>query len=138
MGVSRSVLGRATMLLGLCGFWLGLGIACWRFPGEYDWRYMTVSNLFSAKHNPSGYVWGAAGVVLCGALGTCWVALGFGRSTTAVGCLRRRVSPLLAVGFPCMTLAAALPSEWLIPKGHDWLAVIAFLALCSGLVQAWV
>ena len=37
-----------------------------------------------------------------------------------------------------MTLAAALRSEWLIPKGHDWLAVIAFLTLCSGLVRAWV
>jgi hypothetical protein len=138
MGVSRNAPGRVTMLLGLCGFWLGLGIACWRFPGEYYWHYMTVSNLFSAKHNPPGYLWGVAGIVLCGALGTCAVALGLGASSATGERRSLRHAPLLALGFPCMTLAAALRSEWLIPKGHDWLAVIAFLTLCSGLVRAWV
>jgi hypothetical protein len=134
----RSVAGRAAMLLGLCGFWLGLAIASWEFPGEYDWRYMTVSNLFSAKHNPAGHWWGAAGLIFCGGAGICWVALGLRQPPAPGWGPRLRESWLLAVGFPCMVLAAALPSEWLVPKGHDWLAVIAFLTLCSGIVRAWV
>lgn len=138
MAVSHSALGRAAMLLGLCAFWIGLGMACWQFPGEYNWHYMTVSNLFSAKHNPTGHLWGAAGVILCGVAGVCWVGLGIRVPPAADLRLRLRESQLLTVGFPCMTLAAALPGDWLIPKGHDWLAVIAFLALCSGLVHTWV
>jgi hypothetical protein len=138
MAAFRSALARSTMLLGLCGFWAGLAMACRLFPGEYDWRYMTVSNLFSAKHNPTGHLWGAAGVILCGVMGMCWVVLGMRTAPTTAWRLSFQQSPLLVVGFPCMTLAAALPSDWLIAKGHDWLAVIAFLALCSGLVQAWV
>jgi hypothetical protein len=138
MGSSQSALGRALMLLGLCLFWFGLALARWRFPGEYDWRYMTVSNLFSAKHNPIGHEWGAAGVILCGALGACWVVLGIRRPAAAGWRQRLRDAPLLALGFPCMMLAAALPNEWLFSKGHESLAVIAFLALCAGLVRAWI
>lgn len=113
-------------------------MACRHFPGEYDWHYMTVSNLFSAKHNPDGHLWGTAGVILCGFTGMCWVLLGIRRPPAAGWRARVRESRPLALGFPCMTLAAGLPNQWLIPKGHEWLAVIAFLALCSGLVQIWV
>ena len=95
------------MLLGLCGFWAGLAMACRLFPGEYDWRYMTVSNLFSAKHNPTGHLWGAAGVILCGVMGMCWVVLGMRTAPTTAWRLSFQQSPLLVVGFPCMTLAAA-------------------------------
>lgn len=138
MSMSRGALTRTVMLLGLCGFWVGLALAYQNFPGEFDWRYMTVSNLFSIKHNPHGYLWGTAGVVLCGVLGMLWVVLGITQPPAMDWHRRLRESGLLALGFPVMALAAALPSAWLFPKGHEWLAVIAFLALCSGLVKAWV
>jgi len=138
MSPFRSAQARAAMLVGLLGFWLGLAIACWRFPGEYDWRYMTVSNLFSAKHNPTGYLYGAAGVVICGVLGTFAVVIGFRQPQMSGWRRSLRESWLLVLGFPCMVLAASLPSDWLPSKGHDWLAVISFVTLCSGLVWAWV
>jgi hypothetical protein len=138
MPVSHGALGRALMLLGLCGFWAGLAMARRHFPGEFDWRYMTVSNLFSSKHNPGGYLWGTSGVALCGLLGMLSLALEITSRPATAWRTRIRSYGLLAVGFAFMTLAASLPSEWLVPKGHEWLAVIAFLALCSGLVGAWV
>jgi hypothetical protein len=134
----RATLARAVMLLGLCGFWAGLAMACRLFPGEFDWRYMTVSNLFSSRHNPPGHLWGSAGVVFCGVMGLLWVVLGITRPPATDWRDGLRESGLQALGFPLMTLAAALPAQWLIPKGHEWLAVIAFLALCSGLIKAWV
>src|SRR5208282_3029085 len=137
MSTSRDALARSVMLTGLLVFWLGLALACRHFPGEFDWRYMTVSNLFSSKHNPLGYLWGTAGVALCGVTGVIWVVLGITEYPAAHWRRRLRPAALLAVGFPVMTLAAALPSAWLVPKGHEWLAVIAFLALCSGSVRAW-
>jgi hypothetical protein len=126
------------MLTGLCAFWAGLAIATLQFPGEFDWRYMTVSNLFSAKHNPSGFVWGAAGVASCGALGLCSLLCAQLQSGPGRGRSRLSQSALLLVGFSFMTLAALIPSRWLLAKGHDWLAVIAFLTLCGGLVRGAV
>jgi len=127
----------ALLLAGLCAFWAGLALATWQFPTAFDWRYMTVSNLFSAKHNPVGYVWGAAGVACCGVMGLCaLLSASLSQGRFRAQCPRESV--LLSVGFGFMVLAALVPARWLFAKGHDWLAVIAFLSLCAGLVRGIV
>jgi hypothetical protein len=125
---------RALMLTGLCAFWLGLVLATLQFPTAFDWRYMTVSNLFSAKHNPAGYRWGAAGIACCGVAGLS-ALLWDARSSDRLGGRNPLDNALLALGFGCMVLAAAVPPRWLIGKSHDWLAVIAFLSLCAALIR---
>jgi hypothetical protein len=67
----------ATALLGVLAFWGGGGMlmAALRYPSEYDWRYMPVSNLLSPSRNPTGYLWASMGIVLCGLCGLCWAAV---------------------------------------------------------------
>ena len=36
-------------------FFGGVWLAAHRFPGEYDWRYMTISLLLSVHENPHGH-----------------------------------------------------------------------------------
>lgn len=136
---ARSITGaRACLLVALAAFWAGLALAARRFPGEFDWRYMTVSNLFSAGHNPGGYLLGALGVACCAVAGLASLARAQRR---VAGPHSFRVAPrsgLLAIGFSCMLLAAISPARWLFAKGHDWLAVIAFLTLGAGLIYGAV
>src|SRR5580704_18028637 len=110
MSAARSTLARVLMWIGLCGFWVSLAIAYSQFPGDFDWRYMTVSNLFSSKHNPQGYLWGTAGVALCGLMGLLWVVVGAVRQPANCWRIDGRDSILLAVGFVFMVLAASLPA----------------------------
>ena len=62
-------------LAGLAALWAGFGMAAAWYPAEYDWRYMTVSHLLTARDNPSGYLWASGGIVGCGVLGLIWTWL---------------------------------------------------------------
>jgi len=111
------------MVVGLLAFWMGLGLAALSYPSEVDWRYMTISSLLYQERNPHGYLWGRAGLVICGVCGLYWVrsdVRGQGLATAS-----------LAAGYLAMTLCALLPSPLLgIPKPHEALALTAFIALC--------
>ena len=96
-----------------------------RYPSEFDWRYMTISTLVFPDRNPAGHVWASAGIVLCGLCGLCWAAV-----------VRSSGIPALRLGFFCMAFCAVLPERLLpVPKGHEILALVAFFALCFGIVQ---
>jgi hypothetical protein len=55
--------------LGVLAFWAGLWIAARRYPTEYDWRYMSISNLLYPDRNPDGYQWAWGGLMLCALVG---------------------------------------------------------------------
>jgi len=115
-------------LLGLLFFWLGLWMAARLYPSEYDWRYMTISSLVYPDRNPDGYAWAWSGLILCASGGLCWAA----------ALLRRRSAGALAlvVGYVCMACCTWLP-RWFpgFGRGHDLLAVAAFVGLCTGMVR---
>jgi hypothetical protein len=126
----------ATAPLGVLAFWGGILIAARRYPSEYDWRYMPVSDLLSATRNPAGYLWASTGIVLCSLCVLCWAAI-----------LAQRWAHAKAIGHPsglraiqlgnfCMACSAALPKSLLpIRKGHELLTFLAFAGLCLGLVS---
>jgi hypothetical protein len=126
----------ATALLGVLAFWGGMLMAARRYPAEYDWRYMPVSNLVSPGRNPAGYLWASAGIVFCGLCGLCWVAVLARRWKHEGAGDRPRGIRALQFGYFCMMCAAVLP-QWLlrIQKGHELLASLAFAGLLVGMVR---
>jgi hypothetical protein len=120
--------------LGTLAFWVGMTEARQSFPSEYDWRYITISSLVYAERNPSGFLWARGGILLCGIAGLYWTAR-----------LLRRWKQLciveppigisaLGLGFLCMTCCALVPEGRLaVPRGHDFLALAAFVGICVGM-----
>jgi len=122
---SKSQAAALAMALGLLAFWAGLAMAAHSYPSEYDWRYMTISTLLYPDRNLQGYEWGWAGLVICGICGLYWVRHGVRADGFA--------TLSLAAGYGCMALCALVPSPFLgLPKPHETLAVIAFIAICAG------
>jgi len=122
--------------LGVLAFWVGMLMAARRYPSEYDWRYMPVSNLLSPSRNPAGYLWASAGIVLCSLGGLFWAAIlaRRGKHEGAGGTL----SGIRALQFGNFSmLCAALLPRWLnrIEKGHEILAVLAFVGLLFGMIS---
>ena len=116
------------LLLGLFAFWTGMVLAGSNYPGGYDWPYTTISSLVYPERNPGGFLWARGGMGLCGACGlycTAWAARNRKRGTVrqAVGICT------LGFGYLCMMCCALLPD---IPRGHDSLALAAFVSLCVG------
>ncbi len=131
---TRGVL-RTSILLGLFAFWSGLLLAGHLYPTEYDWRYMTMSNLVYPERNPAGHVWASGGIVVCGLCGLYWTTI-LARRANQAG---ERRFPFgvssLRLGFFSMACCALLPERlWPVPKGHEFLALTAFLCLCIGMV----
>ena len=121
--------------VGLCGFWAGLYLASRRYPSEYDWRYMTVSSLLYPDRDPRGYTWAWCGLIVCALGGLCWVsALARGSEWRS-----KQMRPgicALALGFACMVGCAVWPGRLLhLPRGHDLLALLAFIGICVGTVH---
>ncbi len=135
----RSFLQRASWAiapLGVLAFWGGMVMAARRYPSEYDWRYMPVSNLLSSTRDIAGYLWAAAGAVLCSLGGLYWTTILARRGKHEEGGNRPRGIRALQFGYLCMIFAAALPDRLLpIQKGHEMLAVLAFAGLCIGMVR---
>jgi len=134
----KSFLRRAswvTAVLGMLAFWGGMLMAARRYPSEYDWRYMPVSNLLSPGRDPAGYLWASTGIVLSSLCGLCWAAVLAQRWTREGAGDRPRGIRALQFGNISMTCAAVLP-QWLlrVQKGHEILTVMAFAGLCVGMV----
>jgi hypothetical protein len=126
----------ATALLGMLAFWGGMSIAVRRYPSEYDWRYMPISNLLAPARNPAGYLWASWGVALCGLCGLCWAAVFAQRWKHASARDRPGGIRALQLGSFCMA-CSAVPPQWLlrIHKGHELIALLAFTGLCLGMVH---
>jgi len=126
----------ATAPLGVLAFWGGMLMAARRYPSEYEWQYMPVSYLLSPDRNPAGYLWAAAGILLCSLCGLFWMAV-LAQRWNHEGA-RDRPSGIRALQFGnfCMMCAALLP-RWMlrIQKGHEILAVLAFAGLLLGMVR---
>jgi len=115
--------------IGLLAFWAGLYLASRRFPSEYDWRYMTISSLLYPDRDPRGYAWAWCGVVACALGGLCWVSELMRSNANRSGTLA------LAFGYLCMVGCAVWPGHLLhLPRGHDLLALLAFVGICAGTV----
>ena len=126
----------ATAPLGVLAFWSGMLMAARRYPSEYDWRYMPVSNLLSPGRDPAGYLWASTGIVLCSLCELCWVSALAQRWNHEGAGDRPSGIRALQFGYFCMMCAAVL-SQWLlrVQKGHEILAVLAFVGLCIGMVR---
>jgi len=122
--------------LGVIAFWGGILMAARRYPSEYDWRYMPVSNLLSPDRDPAGYLLASTGIVLCCLCELCWAALLAQRRHHEGSGDRPSGIRVLQFGYFCLICAAVLP-RWLlrIQKGHEILAVLAFAGLCIGMVR---
>jgi hypothetical protein len=122
--------------LGVLAFWGGLWMAEDRYPSEYDWRYMTISSLLYPERNPHGYLWAWGGTVLCGLGGLCWSAVSFRNRAGGGPESRPKGIWALGLGYTCMVCCALWPGRLLhFPRGHDLLALSAFLGICVGTVQ---
>jgi len=122
------------VFLGLFAFWAGLLLAGHNYPGGYDWPYTTISSLVYAERNPSGFLWARSGMAVCGVLGWYWSArLVWSRRQWAA--LPAAGIRTVGIGYLCLTCCALLPEQsFPIPKGHDSLALAAFLSLTLGTV----
>lgn len=121
--------------LGVLAFWAGLWMAARRYPSEYDWRYMSISNLVYADRNPDGYQVAWGGLMLCALGGLCWTTVLF-RDARREGSGRRPVGILsLCLGYVFM-VCALVPQRILgVRKGHEILALLAFFGICIGIVR---
>ncbi len=126
---------RVAAPVGVLAFWSGMLMAAGRYPSEYDWRYMPVSNLISSSRDPAGYLWAATGIVLCSICGLFWATVMAQRRNHKGAGDRPSGIRALQFGSLCMMCAAVLP-QWLLPvqKGNEILAVLAFAGLCIGMV----
>jgi hypothetical protein len=122
--------------LGVLAFWGGILMAAKRYPSEYDWRYMPVSNLLTPGRNPAGHLWAMGGVVLCSLCGFCWAAAMARRLDPQNA--RDRLNGIMALqlGYFFLLCSAVVP-EWLfrLHNGHEILAVLAFTGLCFGMIR---
>lgn len=128
---------RTTASLGVLAFWGGMLMAERSYPSEYDWRYMTISSLVYGERNPNGYLWARAGIALCGLAGLYWTTMvaGEGRQRGSAG------PPAgiwaLGLGYVCMMCCALLPERLVgFSRGHDVLALVAFVGVCIGMVHS--
>jgi hypothetical protein len=112
--------------LGVVAFWTCIVNAARRYPGDYDWRYLTLSQLIYPDRNPLGHVWASAALAACALCGLLWLHRVHPAPTAG-----RRV---LTAGYGCM-LGSSLLAERLVswPHGHEFLAIAAFLLLSVGL-----
>jgi len=126
----------APAILGAIAFWVGMFMAGVRYPGEFDWRYMTISSLTSPARNPTGHLWASGGMLLCFLCGLLWVTrLARNWNHNGAGIVLRGIRSL-RVGVIFTACAAVLPPS-LIPirKGHEILALFAFIGWCVGMLQ---
>jgi hypothetical protein len=112
-----------------------MSVAAHQYPTEYDWRYMTVSSLLYADRDPAGHLWATGGLVLCGLCGFFWASVSAGRWFDIAAGERSGAIKALQCGYFFMACAAAIPrSVLIVPKGHEMLAIFAFIGVWLGMI----
>jgi hypothetical protein len=117
----------------------GIVIASRYFPGGFDWPYTVASALASHRYNPDGNVWYAGGFGLSMALHWPYVnalkeQLGASRSTLnrfALISIRIGLISGILIGIEGVFIRDL--AQW-VTKGHELLAILAFLGLYLGLL----
>src|SRR5579862_1768000 len=134
----RGVALRLVLPAGAVALWGGLAEAARHFPGEFDWRYMTLSRLLSARDNPTGYPWAVAAIEACGLAILLWswlAAAAAPHRLPSPGSASRAEpgSTILRSGSALMMAMALVPLRLpRLPKLHEVLTVLAFIGLCLG------
>src|SRR5262249_17135592 len=115
-------------MLAALAFWVGMFMAEVRYPGEFDWRYMTISTLTSPARNPAGHLWASGGMLLCFLCGLLWATrLARTWNHNGAGIVLSGIARL-RMGVIFTACAAVLPSSFIpIRKGHEILALVAFV-----------
>jgi uncharacterized membrane protein len=131
--------GRARLLelgapLALLAFWSGIAAAARAYSAGYDWRYQTISVLLNPNHDPHGYRWAWAGLELCGLAGLAWTAAPSQSVAAAIDGPRVAATRMLRLGFACMCCSVLPDSILPLSKGHELLAILAFLGIYSGVI----
>jgi hypothetical protein len=108
----------------------GVWLAAHRFPGEYDWRYMTISLLLSVHENPHGYWVIAVGTSLSGLIQIRLPGF-FYRRLCGISPWGARLGwVFMVLGVAAMILMGITPKHpSFFPRAHDVLAMITFVAL---------
>lgn len=132
-----------------CAFWLYLGsllvlvlgviLAAWHYPGEFDWHYTVASALASQKHNPTGSFWFSSALIL--SVGFLWpYVTSLKKSLCPSGsAIAEFAIAALRMGLICGALVAAERllihdlSSW-VYKAHEILALLFFLGLYIGVL----
>jgi hypothetical protein len=98
---------------------------------------MTISSLVYGDRNPDGYLWARAGIVMCGLAGLYWTT-GLARIGRQSGIAKQPVGVwALGLGYLCMVCCALLPERVVgLPRGHDFLALAAFVCVCIGMAHS--
>lgn len=118
---------------------VGIPQAARRYPGEtFDWAYTVISALASWKHNPEGAPWFATALAL--AMACLWPAVTF---LTRGGRAPRAVTLALRLGVVCGVFVGVERLVFYhfstqVKKGHEILALVAFLSFYVGLVGLYL
>ncbi|HEY8994167.1 MAG TPA: hypothetical protein VIM71_05880 [Lacunisphaera sp.] len=131
---------RAVLLYGIATAVLvaGIGLAAKRFPGSFDWTYTVISALASRKHNPDGAAWFAGALAI--AMACLWpVVNAVVRNGSDAERPPRWVELALRVGVVCgvavgVERLAFQHFSSVVRKGHELIALAAFLAFYVGVV----
>lgn len=126
-------------LAALLLWWGGAFLAARSYPAGFDWQYTVMSALASRKHNPAGYMWFAAGLSLSMLLLWPYVtALGQRlRAMLAPGAGPGLALTAFRIGIVCAALLGVerltiYDLSRLLYKGHEVIALFAFLGLYGG------
>jgi hypothetical protein len=120
--------------LALLAFWSGMTVAARAYGAGYDWRYQAISVLLNAGHDPHGYLWAWAGLELCGLAGLAWTAAPSQSIAAAIDGPRVAATRMLRLGFLCMCCSVLPDSLLPLSKGHELLAILAFLGIYGGVI----
>ncbi len=128
--------------LGLAVFLLGIERAASAYPDSFDWTRTVVSALASQKHNPDGSAWFAGGLALAVAL--LWPATNRlrppagrwdGWARVSIVTLRAGLVFGMLVGVERLLIHHLSD---LVRKGHEAIALLAFLGLYLGVFGLYV
>lgn len=117
---------------------VGVASAAARYPTSFDWAYTVISALASRKHNPDGAAWFAGAIAI--AMPCLWpVVTLLIRDGSAGRSVPRWIAVALGTGVVCGTLVGVerlvfFHFSTLMRKGHELLALIAFLSFYVGVV----
>jgi hypothetical protein len=125
-------------LLGTALLVMGILCAAARYPQGFDWHYTVISALASRKHNPGGAAWFAAAIAT--AMACLWPAV---TQLTREARVPYWVMISLRVGVVCGVFVGVerlvfyhFSNE--VKKGHEVIALIAFLSFYAGLIGLYV
>ena len=124
----------------LAVFAAGLALAAAAYPAGFDWPCMVVSRLASRKHNPDGSLWFSLGLAV--AMLLLWPVMDRVRPGTGLGRGGRFAGSALRAGivFACLVgleRALFVHVSDRVDKGHEAIALLAFLSLYVGLLGTY-